>query len=106
MTSDGNILELDERKTAHRCEYATALGTAHFKSQAGPSVVVRNPPCDAGGVGSISGRGIEIPQAAEQLSPCAVAIEPTLRSLCAKTREPGHCNEGPTRHSQDPSGCN
>ena len=31
--------------------------------------VVKNPPCNAGDVGSIPGQGTKIPYAAEQLSP-------------------------------------
>ena len=37
--------------------------------------VVKNPPADAGDMGSSPG---EIPHAAEQLSPCATTTEPAL----------------------------
>ena len=38
--------------------------------------VVKNPPCNEGGAGSIPGRGTKIPHASEELSPCATSIEP------------------------------
>ena len=40
--------------------------------------VVKNPPSNAGDAGSIPGRGTKIPQAAEQLSPCATTTGPAL----------------------------
>ena len=52
--------------------------------------MVRNPPYNAEGAGSISGLGAEIPRAAEQLSPCATTTELSLRSLCATTQESVH----------------
>ena len=39
--------------------------------------VVKNPPSNAGDVGSISGRGTKIPHAAGQLSPRGATTEPT-----------------------------
>ena len=48
--------------------------------------VVKNPPSNAGDVGSIPGRRTKIPHAAEQLSPRA------------STREkPEHCNDSATK---------
>ena len=38
--------------------------------------VVKNPPSNAGDVGSIPGRGTKIPHAAGQLSLCAATTEP------------------------------
>ena len=32
---------MDRGKTAHLCEYAASLGTVHFKSQVGASLVVQ-----------------------------------------------------------------
>ena len=60
--------------------------------------MVKNPPSNAGDVGSIPGRGTKFPHAAGQLSPCAAATEPTqsrahvpqLESLHATTAEPAH----------------
>ena len=37
--------------------------------------MVRNPPCNAGDIGSIPGPGTKIPHAAEQLSPCTTTGE-------------------------------
>ena len=39
--------------------------------------VVKNPPCNAGDAGSISGRGTKIPHAAGKLSPRATTTELT-----------------------------
>ena len=39
--------------------------------------VVKNPPSNAGDVGSIPGGGTKIPHAVEQLNPCATTTEPT-----------------------------
>ena len=52
-------------------------------------LVVKNPPCNAGGVGLILGGGTKIPHAAGQLSPCT----PTTKSK--------HCNEDPECCNQD-----
>ena len=45
-------------------------------------LVVQNPPCNAGGVGSIPGRGTKIPRAMEQLS----LFTPTRESMCHNER--------------------
>ena len=45
------------------------------------SPVVKNPPCNAGDVGSISERGAKTPHALEQLTPCAATIEPACSEL-------------------------
>ena len=46
---------------------------------------IKNPPCNAGVMGSTSGWGTKIPHAAEQLSPCVATTElvPQLESLCS-----------------------
>ena len=46
--------------------------------------MVRNPPCDAGDIGSIPGPGTKIPPAAEQLSPCTTTGE----FMCCNERFP------------------
>ena len=52
------------------CAYTTQY---LWDSPVGP--VVKNPPYNAGGVGSIPGRGARIPHTAGQLSPRATATE-------------------------------
>ena len=42
----------------------------------GTSLVVKNPPSNARGVGSIPGQGIKIPHASEQPSPGAATTDP------------------------------
>ena len=42
--------------------------------------VVKNPPSNAGDVSSIPGRGIKIPHATGQLSPCMATREKTAQS--------------------------
>ena len=56
--------------------------------------MVENLPANAGDMSSIPGLGTKIPQAVEQLSPCAatteiLALEPVL------CHERSHCNEMP-----------
>ena len=51
--------------------------------------MVKNPPCNAGGVGLILGGGTKIPHAEGQLSPCT----PTTKSK--------HCNKDPECCNQD-----
>ena len=48
--------------------------------------VVKNPPANAGGTGSIPGPG-KFPHTAEQLSPCNTTTEPALSSLRATATE-------------------
>ena len=78
--------------------------------------VVKNPPCNAGDVGSIPSQETEIPHAAGQLSSCAMTIElvslkekargPQLQSPCpwspcVTTREkPDHRNEETVCHNE------
>ena len=51
--------------------------------------VSKNPPCNAGDVGSISGLGTKIPHTTEQLSPRVTATEVcVLWSPCVTTAEP------------------
>ena len=52
--------------------------------------MVKNPPCNAGDMGSIPGQGTKIPCATEQLN------------LWAKTRETAHQNEDPAWGKEDP----
>ena len=51
--------------------------------------VIKNPPCNAGDVGSIPGLGTKMPHAMGQLSPCAVTTEltTTLDRPCNATRD-------------------
>ena len=85
----------------HCCFYCghpfTMLGVSLFiscknKIQCGDfpgGPVVKNPPSNAGDVGSIPGWGTKIPRAAGQLS------------LCATTREKPACHVEPTHHNKD-----
>ena len=53
--------------------------------------VVKNPPSNAGDLGSIPGRGTKIPHAAGQLSPCATTTELARlneRACVPQTTEP------------------
>ena len=52
--------------------------------------MVKNPPCNAGGVGLVPGCGTETPRAGEHLSPCAAAAE-----ACATARESACHRESP-----------
>ena len=67
--------------------------------------VVKNPPSNAGDVGSIPGQGTKIPHASGQLSPRATTREPVRpgarmpqleRSSCAATKSPHH-NKDPVQ---------
>ena len=64
--------------------------------------VVKNPPSNAGDMGSIPGWGTKIPHAAGQLSPRAANYRAlTLWNPCATTGEkPTRCNEEPTSHKK------
>ena len=53
--------------------------------------VVKNPPANAGDIGSEPWSG-KIPHAAEQLSPCATTTEPAFYSPQATTTEPSRHN--------------
>ena len=46
--------------------------------------VLKNPPCNAGDVGSIPGKGTKFPHVAEQLSPGAATTKPK----CSKAYTP------------------
>ena len=59
-----------------------------FKTEGG-GPVVKNPPSNAGDVGSIPGWGTKLPPAAGQLSPRAT----TKEALCATATEPA-CSGG------------
>ena len=52
--------------------------------------VVKNPLCNAGGVGLIPGWETEIPHPGEHLSPRAAAAE-----ACATKKDPTSCSEDP-----------
>ena len=74
----------------------------------GTSQVVKNPPSNVGGVGSIPGQGTKIPHAMGQLSLRAVTAEsmhsrarmPQLeRSPRATTKDPACCSKDPKCHS-------
>ena len=62
--------------------------------------MVKTPPCNAGDLGSISGRETKIPQAAEQLTPHATTTEahtPQLESPRAQhNKDPACCDEDVT----------
>ena len=60
------------------------------KHRPGTSLVVQNPPCNAGNWGLIPGRGTKIPPAAERLNPPAPTTEPKhcSQSLCTAARRP------------------
>ena len=49
--------------------------------------MVKNLPCNAGGLGLIPGWGTKMPHATEQLSLCVATIEPTCSRLHATPRE-------------------
>ena len=56
--------------------------------------VVKNPPSNAGDVGSIPGRGTKIPHAVGQLSPCAATTEPAhSRASAPQLEKPACCKE-------------
>ena len=67
--------------------------------------MVKNPPSNAGDVGSMPGGGTKIPHAVGQLSPCATTTEPhattreslraTTKSPCTAMRDPACCKEDP-----------
>ena len=58
-----------------------------------PGPVVKNPPSNAGDVGSTPDRGTKIPHAEGQLSQHATTTEPERSRARATTREPTHHNE-------------
>ena len=53
--------------------------------------VVKNPPCNAGDVGSITGWGTKIPHAAGQLSPRTTTTEPSHSGAHAPQLEKSPC---------------
>ena len=78
------------------CRICKELSKRNSKRDSPGGPVVKNPPCNAGDVGSILGQGTKNPHAAGQLSPCATTREPecstyrahTLWTLRATTTEP------------------
>ena len=95
-----------------QCLYCLKWRWIHFAVNINPfwdfpgGPVVKNLPSNAGDVGLIPGRGIKIPHATGQLSPCTVepthhnkrAQNPHLLSARTTAREkPACCNEEPAR---------
>ena len=66
-------LEAGESKEIDSFYEASEGNTALRDFPGGP--VIKNPPCNAGDMGSILGRGTKIPHAAEQLSLSATTRE-------------------------------
>ena len=64
----------------HSCQLVTS-----WDFPGGP--VVKNSPSKAGNSGSIPGRGVKIPHALGQLSPCATTAESKYSGACAPQRE-------------------
>ena len=62
--------------------------------------MVKNPPCNAGDVGSIPGQGTKIPHAVKQPSLSNATTEPT------RSRALGSQLEGLSATMKDPAGCN
>ena len=58
--------------SVHRCLHQNCFTLGDFPG----SLVVKNPPCNAGDVGSISAWGTKIPHAMGQLSRCVATTEP------------------------------
>ena len=56
-------------------------------------LMIKNPPCRSGDMGSIPGQGTKIPHASEQLSPHTTTREPAHSRACAPQQEkPSSCN--------------
>ena len=70
------------------------LGKTHEERDFPGGPVVKNPPSNAGDVGSIPGWGTKIPHAAGQLSPCAATPEPARSAATS---------EKPVRHNEEPA---
>ena len=71
-----------------------------WKRQPGTSLVVQNPPSNAGDTGSIPGWGTKIPHAAGQLRPQATTREPAHHNYWAhvpQLEKHAHCNEDPAQ---------
>ena len=64
--------------------------------------VVKNPPPNAGDVGSIPGRRTKIPHATGQLSLCT----PTTYLARARWSPRATTTEKPVHHNKEPAGCN
>ena len=60
------------------CPQTESFLKANVDFRGGP--VVKNPPCNAGDMGSISGLGTKIPRATWQLSACATSTGSTLHN--------------------------
>ena len=65
---------MDERRQTILCLEGHVKNPEYWDFPGGP--VVKNPPCNAGNMGSIPDKGIKIPQAPEQRSPTASTTEP------------------------------
>ena len=77
--------------------------------------MVKDPPSDAGDVGSIPGQRTKMPHGEGQLSQRAATTEPTCsgaqepqleRSLHATTKSPSTTTKDPTCRNEDPVCCN
>ena len=65
--------------------------------------MVKNPSCNAGDVGLITGQGTKIPCAMGQLNPGATTTKPKPvshnESVCATTKDPAGCSEEHVCHN-------
>ena len=100
MHREFELTHLHSPTSRNTCQY---LKHPPWDVPGGP--VVRNPSCNAGDVGSVSGQGTKIPHAAERLSLNAAttcvypgARAPQLESPCALTKDL-------TRHGEDHAPC-
>ena len=50
--------------------------------------MVKNPPCNTEGIGSIPGQGTKIPYALEQLNPCPKSPRATVEVLAWLNKDP------------------
>ena len=66
---------------------ALAFRDDEIKSRLLQGSIVKNPPCNAGDVGSNPGRGMRIPHALEQLGLCTTTADPPSAAA-----ESGHRN--------------
>ena len=88
MDESWNNFEEHHRKSPHWLEQTVSrnMNVQDSDWDSPDSPVVKNPPCNAGALGSVPGWGTKIPQAAEQLNPCTTEHlhVPQLRPKAAK----------------------